>query len=307
MNHADNSLDQADCFMDQAKYKKVAETNDSSKSESSVTTADHLPMDQDIDEDAAEVNDEKTAEVNNEKAAEVNDEKAAEANREKIAEATCALNIESSVTGAHNLLIELASDEKATTANSGKAAVVTCAPKIGNPDVITRADLALDRLRKGKPNIRAVIDGLPCMHFPWLLVTACTKLFTDNTKTDQRYRIRYNLREMMSNNQYCVVAAMDLPVGSVIMAEAPLLFTSANDMSGVDELFARYRMLRFPNQEAYDVLKLGYEFILEPQGYRFLCGSDLRDCANFVHLFRESQRAEPGRSCECSPRSSRAG
>ncbi|OBT53868.1 hypothetical protein VE04_04752 [Pseudogymnoascus sp. 24MN13] len=80
-----------------------------------------------------------------------------------------------------------------------------------------------------------------------------------NIRVDQRYRIRYRIK-MMENNQYKVVAAMDLPVNSVIIAETPIFHTSANDMEGFSQVMARVLMLSPPDVEAFDRMREAQDF-----------------------------------------------
>ena len=84
-------------------------------------------------------------------------------------------------------------------------------------------------------------------------------IFTVNTRVNQRFRIRYRIK-MTESNQYKVVAAMDLPVNSVIIAETPIFYTSANDMTGFDQVMARVLMLESPEKEAFKRLRQAQDF-----------------------------------------------
>ncbi|KFY84744.1 hypothetical protein V500_09055 [Pseudogymnoascus sp. VKM F-4518 (FW-2643)] len=80
-----------------------------------------------------------------------------------------------------------------------------------------------------------------------------------NPRVDQRYRIRYRIK-MTENNQYKVVAAMDLPANSLIIAETPIFYTSANDMAGLDQVIARVLMLPSPEKEAFARMRQAQDF-----------------------------------------------
>ncbi|KFY18549.1 hypothetical protein V493_08528 [Pseudogymnoascus sp. VKM F-4281 (FW-2241)] len=90
-------------------------------------------------------------------------------------------------------------------------------------------------------------------------LTALVDLLPFNTRVDQRYRVRYRIK-MMENNQYKVVANMDLPMNSVIIAETPIFHTSANDMAGFDQVMARVLMLDSPEKEAFGRMRQAQDF-----------------------------------------------
>ncbi|KFY41002.1 hypothetical protein V495_05121 [Pseudogymnoascus sp. VKM F-4514 (FW-929)] len=111
------------------------------------------------------------------------------------------------------------------------------------PKEVPRPDPTLgDPLDPGDIDLTAFVDNLPF-----------------NIRTDQRYRIRYRIK-MMENDQYKVVAAMDLPANSVIIAEKPIFYTSANDNEGFDQVMARVLMLDSPEKEAFERMRQAQDF-----------------------------------------------
>lgn len=128
------------------------------------------------------------------------------------------------------------------------------------PKEVPRPDPTLGDIMDPRDiDLTALVDNLPCMYFILLPETTCANYSTVNTRVDQRYRIRYRIK-MMENNQYKVVAAMDLPVNSVIIAETPIFYTSANDMEGFDQVMARVLMLRSPAKEAFSRMRQAQDF-----------------------------------------------
>ncbi|KFY33907.1 hypothetical protein V494_07225 [Pseudogymnoascus sp. VKM F-4513 (FW-928)] len=132
--------------------------------------------------------------------------------------------------GYHAQLREMAKLEKEAKGEKKPKEVPYHDPTLG--DVMDPRDI----------DLTALVDNLPF-----------------NIRTDQRLRIRYRIK-MTENNQYKVVAAMDLPVGSVIMAETPIFYTSANDMDGFNQVMARVLMLDAPENEAFDRLRQAQDF-----------------------------------------------
>ncbi|ELR03339.1 putative protein lysine methyltransferase set5 [Pseudogymnoascus destructans] len=130
----------------------------------------------------------------------------------------------------HDQLREMARLEKEAKGEEEPKAIPRPDPTLG--DVMDPRDI----------DLTALVDNLPF-----------------NIRVDQRYRIRYRIK-MMENNQYKVVAAMDLPVNSVIIAETPIFYTSANDMEGFDQVIARVLMLPFPENEAFARMRQAQDF-----------------------------------------------
>ncbi|KFY65858.1 hypothetical protein V496_02298 [Pseudogymnoascus sp. VKM F-4515 (FW-2607)] len=130
----------------------------------------------------------------------------------------------------HDLLREMAKAEKA-------------AKGITEPEEVPRRDPTLgDSLDLDNIDLTALVDHLPI-----------------NTRLEQRYRIRYRIK-MMENNQYKVVAGMDLPANSIMISETPVFYTSANDMEGFNQVLARVWMLPFPEKEAVARMRSAQDF-----------------------------------------------
>lgn len=128
------------------------------------------------------------------------------------------------------------------------------------PKPIPRPDPTLgDVMDPCDIDLTALVDNLPCMCFVLLLTTAYANYLIVNIRVDQRYRIRYRIK-MMENNQYKVVAAMDLPANSLIIAETPIFYTSANDMEGFNQVIARVLMLPSPEKEAFERMREAQDF-----------------------------------------------